>query len=252
MDAASADAGGLSAGCSYEYAPGRRCLLPGPLPIQSWIEGRDAEEALPTLPEAEQYAHGLEAGRILRKIHSIPAPAEVKPWGEYFNRKIDRKLKSYAECALKYDQGEELVDFIQSHRHLLSNRPQTFQHGDYHCGNMMIDPKGQLTIIDFDKWDYGDPWEEFNRIVWCAQLSPAFATGRVDGYFDGQVPEEFWQLLALYISSNCIGSLPWAIPYGEQEVQVMRRQCGDILRWYDHFRTVIPCWYQKGRWEEQL
>ena len=214
--------------------------------IQSWIDGVDAEKALPRYSEEQQYAYGLEAGRILRKIHSIPAPSEgTKPWDEYFGRKIDRKLKAYAECPLKYDQGEELVAFIQAHRHLLYDRPQTFQHGDYHCGNMMIDKAGQLTIIDFDKWDYGDPWEEFNRIVWCARTSPAFASGRIDGYFDGDVPEEFWQLLALYICNNCIGSLPWAIPYGEQEIQVMRRQCADILGWYDHFSTVIPSWYRR-------
>ena len=218
----------------------------GPYLIQSWIDGVDAEEALPRYSEEQQYAYGLEAGRILRKIHSIPAPSEgTKPWDEYFGRKIDRKLKAYAECPLKYDQGEELVEFIQAHRHLLYDRPQTFQHGDYHCGNMMIDKAGQLTIIDFDKWDYGDPWEEFNRIVWCARTSPAFASGRIDGYFDGDVPEEFWQLLALYICNNCIGSLPWAIPYGEQEIQVMRRQCADILRWYDHFHTIIPSWYRR-------
>ena len=214
--------------------------------VQSWIDGVDAEEALPRYSEEQQYAYGLEAGRILRKIHSIPAPSEgTKPWDEYFGRKIDRKLKAYGECPLKYDHGEELVAFIQAHRHLLYDRPQTFQHGDYHCGNMMIDANGQLTIIDFDKWDYGDPWEEFNRIVWCARTSPAFASGRIDGYFDGDVPEEFWQLLALYICNNCIGSLPWAIPYGEQEIQVMRRQCSDILRWYDHFSTVIPSWYHR-------
>ena len=218
----------------------------GPYLIQRWIDGVDAEEALPRYSEEQQYAYGLEAGRILRRIHSIPAPSEgTKPWDEYFGRKIDRKLKAYAECPLKYDHGEELVEFIQAHRHLLYDRPQTFQHGDYHCGNMMIDKSGQLTIIDFDKWDYGDPWEEFNRIVWCARTSPAFASGRIDGYFDGDVPEEFWQLLALYICNNCIGSLPWAVPYGEQEIQVMRRQCADILRWYDHFSTVIPSWYHR-------
>ena len=225
----------------------------GPYLIQSWIEGQDVESMLPDLTEEQQYAYGLEAGRILRRIHSIPAPSEgTKPWDEYFGRKIDRKLKAYGECPLKYDHGEELVEFIQAHRHLLYDRPQTFQHGDYHCGNMMIDKAGQLTIIDFDKWDYGDPWEEFNRIVWCARTSPAFASGRIDGYFDGDVPEEFWQLMALYICNNCIGSLPWAIPYGEQEIQVMRRQCADILSWYDHFSRVIPNWYQPWRWEARL
>ena len=218
----------------------------GPYLIQTWIEGQDAESLLPTLPEDRQYAYGLEAGRILRKMHTIPAPAEsVKPWDEYFGRKIDRKLKAYSECPLKYDQGEKLVDFIQSHRHLLYDRPQTFQHGDYHCGNMMIDSSGRLVIIDFDKCDCGDPWEEFNRIFWCVRASPAFARGRIDGYFDSEVPEEFWQLLALYVVNNCIGSLPWAIPFGEEEIQVMRRQAADILQWYDNFRTVIPSWYHR-------
>ena len=226
--------------CSLEYG-----ICPeGPYLIQEWIDGQDAESLLPTLTEARQYAYGLEAGRILRQIHSIPAPADTRPWGAYFDRKIDRKLRAYAECELKYDLGEELINFIQSHRHLLSDRPQTFQHGDYHCGNMMIDTQGKLTIIDFDKFDFGDPWEEFNRIVWCARTSPAFASGRIDGYFNGSVPEEFWQLLALYVSNNCIGSLPWAIPFGEQEIQVMHRQCADILNWYNHFTTVIPSWYQ--------
>ena len=218
----------------------------GPYLIQSWIDGEDVESQIPGLTEEQQYRYGLEAGRILRKIHSIPAPADIRPWDAYFDRKIDRKLAAYAHCELKYDHGDELVNYIRSHRHLLANRPQTFQHGDYHCGNMMIDKTGQLTVIDFDKWDYGDPWEEFNRIVWCAGISPAFASGRVDGYFAGRVPEEFWQLLCLYICNNCIGSLPWAIPYGEREIQVMRRQCADILSWYDHFSGVIPSWYRPG------
>ena len=70
------------------------------------------------------------------------------------------------------------------------------------------------------------------------------AKGMVDGYFDGAVPMEFWDLLALYISSNTLSSLPWAIPFGEGEVEVMRRQAADILGWYDDLRTTVPVWYR--------
>jgi aminoglycoside phosphotransferase (APT) family kinase protein len=111
---------------------------------------------------------------------------------------------------------------------------------------MMIDRTGRLTIIDFDRDDYGDPWEEFNRIVWCAQAAPAFAAGMVDGYFGGAVPMEFWKLLALYISSNALGSLPWAIPFGEEEIRVMQNQAAQVLQWYDNMQNPVPTWYRHG------
>ncbi len=213
--------------------------------IQGWIDGQDAEEALETMPEARQYAYGREAGKILKKIHSIPAPPAQEDWECRFNRKMDRKIQMYTQCPLKYQGGQAFIDYIQTHRHLLAGRPRVYQHGDYHVGNMMIDIGGQLQIIDFDRDDFGDPWEEFNRIVWCAQKAPAFATGMVEGYFNGAVPMEFWQLLALYIASNALSSLPWAIPYGEKEIAVMRQQAGEILDWYDNMTRAVPKWYRR-------
>lgn len=213
--------------------------------IQTWIEGSDAEETIPGLTDAEQYAYGLEAGRILKTIHSIPAPDTQPQWETRFNAKMDRKIKMYRECPVKFDGAEDIIAYIEANRHLLKGRPQSFQHGDYHVGNMMIE-KNRIVIIDFDRYDYGDPWEEFNRITWCAQCSPLFASGMVNGYFDGEVPMEFWRLLALYISSNMLSSIPWAISFGEQEIQTMLKQAGDVLEWYDHMRNPVPTWYFKG------
>ena len=215
--------------------------------IQTWIAGEDAESVIGAMAKQSQYRYGLDAGRILSRLHTIPAPTEAPDWEERFNGKIDRKITMYENCPLKYRDGEVLLRYISENRHLLAGRPQSWQHGDYHIGNMMIDRKGVLTIIDFDREDYGDPWEEFNRIVWSAQAAPAFAAGMVDGYFDGEIPEEFWRLLALYICSNTLSSLPWAISFGEEEVLVMRRQAAEVLRWYDNMCTVVPSWYRAGR-----
>ena len=85
------------------------------------------------------------------------------------------------------DGGTNLINYINQNRHLLKDRPQSYHHGDYHIGNMMIE-KDNLKIIDFDRYDYGDPFEEFNRIVWSAQKSPLFASGMVDGYFNDNPP----------------------------------------------------------------
>ena len=211
--------------------------------LQRWIDGADAEERIPQLPEDEQYRYGLDAGRILTVIHSLPAPEGREDWGLRFNRKIDRKQKQYLSCPLRYEHDQGFMSCIEENRHLLQGRPQCFQHGDYHIGNMMIDGDGVLTVIDFNRWDYGDPFEEFSRIVWCAQCSPLFASGMVDGYFDGQVPMEFWRLLALYMSVNALSSLPWAIPFGEKEIQVMLRNAQQMNEWYDGRTRGVPRWY---------
>ncbi len=214
--------------------------------ILSWIEGEDAEQVICDCSDTEQYVYGLEAGHILRRIHSLPAPAGQEDWEIRFNRKMDHKIRIYGLCPIKYENGQAFIDYINETRHLLKNRPQVYQHGDYHIGNMMIDRNGKLQIIDFDRYDYGDPWEEFNRIVWCAQKAPLFASGMVNGYFDGDVPPEFWKLLALYISSNTLSSVSWAIPFGQDEVDIMLDQVKDVLSWYNNMRHPVPAWYFKG------
>ena len=211
--------------------------------VQGWIDGEDAEEAVPHCAEEVQYAYGLEAGRILRKIHSLPPVSVSEDWETRYNRKLDRKLQKYAECPIHYEGGQAFIDYVRENRHLLKGRPQVFQHGDYHIGNMMIDRAGQLQIIDFNRSGYGDPWEEFNRIVWCAQKAPIFASGMIDGYFDSAVPPEFWQLLALYIAGNMLSSVYWAIPFGQDEVNTMLNQAADVLDWYDNMKNPVPKWY---------
>ena len=213
--------------------------------LQSWIDGKDAEEAIIDFSDRQVYEYGYEAGTILKKIHSIATPAKTENWEKFFNRKLNRKIENYNKCPLKYENGDAFITYIEEHRHLLKNRPMTYQHGDYHIGNLMIDNNGQLVVIDFNRNEYGDPWEEFNRIVWCAQSAPLFATGMVDGYFDCNIPMLFWDLLALYISSNTLSSLPWAIPFGQSEIDVMTNLAKNVLDWYDGMKNTVPKWYCK-------
>ena len=82
--------------------------------------------------------------------------------------------------------------------------------------------------------------------VWCAQKVPLFASGMVNGYFDNDVPMAFWRLLALYISSNTLSSVYWAIPFGQDEVNTMLNQAKEILSWCDNMNNPVPTWYFKG------
>lgn len=219
--------------------------------LYSWLEGQEARDVLPSFSVEEQYAFGLEAGRILHTIHSLPAPSDTEEWESRFNRKIDRKIAAYQACPIKLPNGNRLIAFINRHRHLLANRPQTFQHGDYHVGNMLIAQKN-LYVIDFDRFDFGDPWEEFNRISWSVEESTAFAAGMLDGYFGGKPPSEFWELLALYLFTNLLGAVPWAVPYGAEEVETMLRQALEVEAWYNQSGNWIPTWYSTFQIQKNL
>lgn len=61
--------------------------------------------------------------------------------------------------------------------------------------------------------------------------------------FDGNVPMELWKLLALYISSNTLSSIPWAVPFGDKEINTMLKQAKDVLGWYDNMQNPVPTWY---------
>jgi len=212
--------------------------------LQTWIDGEDSDAALPLLTDTEQYVLGLRSGEILRTMHTIPAPDTQEEWAARFNRKTTAKIQKYHECGLRFDGDEYILDYIENNRSLLENRPQCFQHGDYHVGNMMLE-RGELNIIDFDRYDFGDPWEEFNRLVWSAAVSPHFATGQLRGYFGGEPPLAFFKLLAFYIASNTLSSIYWAIPFGQAEIDVLMQQSQDVLRWFDNMKNPVPTWYCK-------
>jgi serine/threonine-protein kinase len=222
------------------------CLEQGVYGLYSWLEGEDCETALPSLPVKTQYVLGISAGRQLKAIHGLPAPSDQPPWGQRFENKMNKKIEQYRQGDISMPSDDKMLFWAERGRYLLGTRPQCLQHGDFHVGNMVITPEGTLGVIDFNRCDYGDPWEEYNRIVWSAHFSPAFAAGQVDGYFDTNIPTDFWILLATYLSVNALGSLAWAKPFGPKEVDTMLRNGREIINYYPD-DDPVPVWYILGR-----
>ncbi|MBZ9687455.1 phosphotransferase [Clostridium estertheticum] len=215
--------------------------------LLSWVHGDDAEKVLPTLTKEEQYGLGVESGEILAKIHSIPAPEGFPNWSETFNRKIDRNINNYNNCYIKIPNGEKIIKYILDNRDLLNSRKQSIQHGDYHVGNLLVNKNNKIGVIDFNRYGFGDPWEEFNRISFSHSVSIPFTIGQIEGYFSGNVPNDFFKLLALYMGSNALSSISWAIPFGEKEVNVMLTNSNNMMEYYKDFKTFIPTWFKSSK-----
>ncbi|NTW96015.1 MAG: phosphotransferase [Erysipelotrichaceae bacterium] len=209
----------------------------------SYLVGQDLEEVIDSLSYEQQIELGHQAGYALKAIHSQVKIDETLSWEMHYGSKMDRNIKAYKECGTRFIGDDLLIDKLNELRDLIKARPVSFQHGDYHIGNFLLCEDGNLGILDFDRWDIGDPWEEFNRIVWTREKSPLFTRSMIMSYFDDQIPDHFFDLLFLYIGVNCLASIPWATKYNDEEIKVMLK----LIQRFDedtlHFTQTKPLWF---------
>lgn len=213
--------------------------------IIQWIDGKEVEEILPLMNENEQYLLGIKSGKILKLIHSVDAKMDIKEWNTRYFSVIDERMDYFYKEGVKFSGNEKIISFLKENRYLLEKRPQCWHHGDYHMGNMIENKDNKLFIIDWHTVDfdnYGDPWYEFNRI---GVEYPAFASGQINGYFGNNPPDDFWILLAYYLSASAITSIVWAKYFSPDELDSIIRLNKNILQWYDGMKNMIPSWYKR-------
>lgn len=211
----------------------------------SWLEGESAEEALPGLNGETQYDFGISAGQMLKKIHSVPAPDSQPDWETRMRRKVELKATQYKDCGHTVPNDKKIWQFIQNNISYVSDRPQTLQHGDFHVGNLIITRQQKLGLIDFNRLDFGDPWEEFCRLTtFSRRVSIPFTRGQINGYFNNQPPDLFFRLMALYTAIDAHFSIIWAIPFGGKEIAGSLERSKMNYRDYQGFETYIPVWYK--------
>ena len=217
--------------------------------LYEWIDGIDFREYVTYLTDKELYQYGIQAGLFLKKIHSISIEEESINWYEFYLQKSMRKIESFRKTNINFPEIETFIDYIHTHQYLLQDRPISLCHGDFHVGNMMVDlGRKELVIIDFGSLEIGDPMEEFNRMIWNAQLSEEFATGLINGYFNGKnIPDDFWKLMVYYMACDVVGSIPWAVNYGNDQLTIMLERAKIVLDWFDNFERVIPKFYKKSK-----
>ena len=218
---------------------GKNCYM-----LLSFVEGKDLEEALPELSEKEQYLLGREAGKILKKIHSIPVDECDIPTQTKRERKL-YQLSRYEDSAnLRVADDEVAIEFVKNNINLIWKENPVYQHGDFHPGNLIYMPDGQIGVIDFNRWEVGDPYEEFYKLEsFGIEASVPYSIGQIDAYFDNEIPNDFWGALAVYCAQAALFSIKWAEQFGQKDVDGMLERCKRAFENYDNFNSIIPKWY---------
>ncbi|WP_054943860.1 phosphotransferase family protein [Paenibacillus ihuae] len=212
--------------------------------LLTWVEGVPLEDRLTALAPEEQYKLGMEAGRILKRIHSIPCGHDLTGWETAMQAKMLRRIKEYEDCPYHLEDDEQAIHYVKENIGLIHNVEKVWHHGDFHVGNLIYTPEGGIGVIDFNRWDTGDYAEEFYKVQFFdRELSVSFAKGKLDGYFAGSPPDAFWRRQALYVAYSSLFSIKWAIPFGMDEIQGMMTRGRQAFQDYDAFRRYIPRWY---------
>ncbi|QTM98996.1 phosphotransferase [Sediminibacillus dalangtanensis] len=212
--------------------------------IYSFLEGEDAREEIPHLSEQNQFVVGEAAGKQLAKIHNLRAPEHIGSWHDRSIAKHYKYLNAYWETGVKIKNEQQIIDFIEEHKHLLKDRPNRFQHDDFHLENIILNNGKLAGIIDFDNYDWGDPYHDFVKMgLFQRETSIPFAIGQLEGYFHGKIPDDFWTLYAVYLAMAMFSSVVWTVRFSPENLEQMLKRLMTVQQEHHYFNLVKPVWY---------
>ena len=103
---------------------------------------------------------------------------------------------------------------------------------------------GRIGVIDFNRWEVGDPYEEFYKLEgFGIEVSISYSIGQIDAYFDDDIPDDFWITNTVYVAQASLFSIKWAEKFGQEEIDGMVKRARTSFGNYDDFRLNIPKWY---------
>jgi len=213
--------------------------------LVDYIEGIQVEQMIPRIGKDKQYALGYKAGRYLKQIHEALGFVEDYSFKDQYTSKINQRISEFRNLHIENKQIEDLIQFVQEHLYVLDGCKSVYHHGDFHVGNLITNDDLDLFVIDFNRIKKGDPLYEFNRILISSQFSTSFAKGQIDGYFEGYPTIEDFVKIKFFIASVQIGTLAWAMKYGDDDVSFAYRSLEHFFNSYDDLKRDIPSWYEE-------
>lgn len=232
------------------HAQGVRCNKPlallhpaGQTPLlalYTYLPGRDAETGIDGIDHERQYAAGVQAGQDLKKINALHA--KTASWLERKHRKHRAYARAYAQNGYQFPEDTRVLRFIEDN-FPTTNGTDTLQHDDFHLGNILLDHNAYAGILDFGRYDWGDPLHEFVKLEWFTwPISPNFARGQVHGYFGRRPNPEECRRICVYIAMSLFSTVVWTIRFHPHIMRDIESKLNAILRQYNFFEKTIPEW----------
>jgi aminoglycoside phosphotransferase (APT) family kinase protein len=129
----------------------------------------------------------------------------------------------------------------------MKGRPATFQHDDFHPSNINIHQGQYKGVIDFNRYDWGDPYHDFCKVgLYTANVSVPFSIGQLHGYFEQNIPSNFWRLHTVYMGMSIFASIVWSLKQSPSLLSSMLGNLQQIVEDHNSFTKTVPRWYETG------
>jgi len=212
--------------------------------LLSWVDGISLESVIQDLSIEEQYKLGIMAGKILQSIHNLPVDEDDLPKITKIAKKINQ-LERYEKSKYRVANDEKAIQYVKENIPIICQSKPAYEHGDFHMGNLIYTNDCKVGVIDFNRWECGDRFEEFYKLQsFDVDLSIPFSIGQIHGYFKGEPPLDFWKVQAVYVAHASLFSIEWATKFGQSDIDNMTSICMRAFKDYDNFERIIPRWYE--------
>jgi len=212
--------------------------------VLRYVAGTDGEVALPEMTDAACYEAGVEAGGELRKVHAAPTP-RLPNWAAERRAKYVTRSAAVRERGLGFAGETEAEAFVRRNLPLLDEAAIVFQHDDFHPANVVLRDGRFVALIDFNRSDYGDAYEEFRKLPWFTlPVSRPFAHGCLVGYFEAsEPPPDFWPRYTLHVAMSSWDSVLWAADFYPEQLANFRERSTAILAGHDLLSGGPAAWW---------
>lgn len=137
--------------------------------------------------------YGQQIGTFLQKLHSanppkadkLPLVAEISEWQKRFHDSKDVLLRYFSDAEIT-----KMATFVHSvvPRQLTAlGEKLVFSHGDLWMGNILIDQKGQIGVIDFSDSGYLDEAADFMDLEDTKLCAEVLSTYQADAKLKAKV-----------------------------------------------------------------
>lgn len=212
--------------------------------ITEYLKGKNGLEVIQSYPKEKQYELGIIAAKEIVKFHKaypLPNFDVISHFKKYFNNKINKVRANSINTLVP--EIEDIINVVSNNIHHFYKLRGVQTHADYHLFNMIFDDGEYKGVIDFERVRPGIFLTDFrNNTPHNSPVSPAFASGYIDGYLREVNIKDFFLLYNIHDLLISIASIPWTLEYNPKNIENAINQVYMIYNQRNSL-SLPPRWY---------